>query len=159
MSSTTKTCLPSMALVKERLGKQVYRKHTCSILFAKQQIECSPLQVLFLLSQIVFILGPITVDHLKSLVGPGSGAGHIFSRKRSDEVLFLLSLSVALKLISRCELGEKSYYHCTDYTLLKKYLPDRSYGYVQKQRARMLSCLLKIESFNRIYADVKGQGS
>ncbi|WP_394203077.1 retron St85 family effector protein [Shewanella waksmanii] len=141
--STILTCMPEV--VSRLEAKTVYKSRDLEDRFGN--LEFSRKELMFFILYIVTALGPISAKEIcdisHSIIDYGKGAKH------KNEISFILSLCIALRLVEFTVIDETKLFTCVDYVKLYRHeSTKRALRLSQHLRARCLSDLLLIPEFN-----------
>jgi hypothetical protein len=147
--STILTCMPQV-VDKVKKGS-IYKSREAEDKFGK--LHFSRKEFLFFIIYIVTAIGPITIEEICDISSRTIGYGKTHSQ--SKEISFILSLGVALGLLSTMEYKDSLLYTCVNYT--KMYRHKSTQRPLQKShhlRARNLSDLLQISEFKNVLKEL-----
>lgn len=145
------TCMPEVIeRVDVRRSKQYNHRNDSS---GYGELNFSKKEMLFLIVLIIISVGPVTdeivVDICKECFG-------IKNKSHIDDFSLMISLCVALQMISKFSHKERVFYYCSDYSVLKRNASTEPLIKLsQSMRSKCLSHLVYIDEYKYFFEVVK----
>ena len=114
-------------------------------------IDYSYKDLLFFITQLITVLGPISVKHLQMYLN------EILNFDDYQEISLMLSLTCALKLVKnfKSNFYNSNFYYCENFSLLKSIWREDTSKTLFRERSKMLNTLINIKDYNILLSELR----